>query len=120
MKKGIIVVLCVVALSLTGCVGLGSFDHNALNQTEVVLQKNNYKVVKNVSGSTYSWYLFGIGGNSSQTLKENAVNEMFKNADLQGSQALINISYTTATRTILGVYIEKRVTAYGTVIEFMN
>lgn len=120
MKKIVLVALCIISLTLTGCVGFGSVTHNSVNQTEVVLQKNNFKIVKTVKGSTHSWYLFGIGGNSSQTLRENALDNMFKDADLKDGQAVINITYTTSTRTIMGVYLEKTVTAYGTVIEFTN
>lgn len=118
MKKIILIAVCAFALTLTGCAGFSSLNHNAVNQTEVVLQSNNYKVVKHVEGSTTSSYLFGIGGNTRQTMKDNAVSVMFRNADLQNNQAVININYTVATRTILGVYLETKVTAYGTVIEF--
>ncbi|MCR5822594.1 MAG: hypothetical protein K6F85_06755 [Bacteroidales bacterium] len=118
MKKIILASICVFSLALSGCAGFSSVNHNAVNQTEVVLQSNNYKVVKHVEGSTTSSYIFGIGGNTKQTMKDNAVSEMFKNADLQNNQAVININYTTASRTILGVYLETKVTAYGTVIEF--
>lgn len=118
MKKILMVLVCALSLTLTSCIGFGSLAHESVNKTEVVLQKNNYKIVKNVEGYTRSWYLFGIGGNSSYTLKENAVNEMFKNANLTGSQAIINISTTVSTHTIMGVYTERKVTAFGTVIEF--
>ena len=43
---------------------------------------------------------------------------MYKNANLRGSQTIINVSYSTARRSILGIYVEKTVTAYGTIIEF--
>lgn len=101
-------------------VGVGSLKHNSLNQTEVLLQKNNYKVIKKVEGITKSWYVFGLGGASSQTLKENAVNNMFQEANLEDNQALINITYTTSFRIRWFVYTEKNITAYGTVIEFTN
>jgi len=120
VKKILIIVLCAVSITLTGCIGMGSLNHNSVNQTEVVLQKNNFKVVKNVQGSTHSWYLFGIGGNSKQTLRDNAANEMFRAAELKNGQAVVNITYTTSTRVIMGVYIETTVTAYGTVIEFTD
>lgn len=118
MKKLIIAAFCVMTLALTGCMGMGSLNHNTLNQTQVVLQQNNYKVVKTVEGKTHSFYFLGMGGNSQQTMKENAVNNMFKNAELKDGQAIINISTTTAVRTVLGIYMERDVTAYGTVIEF--
>lgn len=120
MKKTISILLCIVALTLTGCVGYGNLSHNAMNQTEVILQSNNYNVIKNVEGTTRSTYVLGIGGFTQKTMKENAVNEMFKNANLKNGQAIVNISYTTSAKTILGVYMEKRVTAYGTVIEFVK
>lgn len=118
MKKVIIAVLCVMSLILTSCTGIGMMNHNAINQTQVVLQSNNYKVVKNVEGVTQSTYFLGIGGNSQQTLKDNAVYKMFKEADLKDGQAIININYTTSNWTFLGIYLVRKVTAYGTVIEF--
>ena len=70
MKKIILVLLCACALIFSSCAGFSSLNHNAVNQTEVVLSSNNYRIIKNVEGSTYSWYLFGIGGNTNQTLKD--------------------------------------------------
>ncbi|MCR4658744.1 MAG: hypothetical protein K5650_00420 [Bacteroidales bacterium] len=118
MKRVFLILACALTLTLTSCAGFSSLNHNAVNQTEVVLQSNNYKIIKNVDGSTTSSYIFGIGGNTKQTMKDNAISAMFRNADLQNNQAVININYTVATRTILGIYLETKVTAYGTVIEF--
>lgn len=120
MKRLLFVLVCIVALSFTSCAGYNNTIHNSVNQTEVILQKNSYKVVKNVSGSTEQVYIFGIGGLREDVMRENAVCEMFKNADIKDGQAVVNITYTSAVRTLFGVYTEKRVTAYGTVIQFVD
>ncbi len=120
MKKTLLAVLCAVAFALTGCTGVSMLNHNSINQTEVVLQKNNYKVVKTVEGTVTSTYVFGIGGYSETSLKDNAVNQMYRNADLKDGQAVININTTVSIYTVLGVYTEKSATAYGTVIQFVD
>ena len=54
------------------------------------------------------------------SLKDNAVNQMYRNADLKDGQAVININTTVSIYTVLGVYTEKSATAYGTVIQFVD
>ncbi len=121
MKKHLLViVLFSAALLLTGCTGFASLDHHAVNQTDVVLQKNNFKVVKSVEGHVTASYILGIGGYSNTTLRDNAIHQMFRNAELRDNQAVVNISTTVGTKTILGIYSQRTVTAYGTVVEFTN
>lgn len=117
--------LCVAAIGaaiLTGC-GLGlplTNNQNSL-QTNVVLQKNNYKVVKTITGEATATYIFGIGGLSKKSLKEDATAVMIKNAKLDGkAQAIVNTQVTLRNAFITPFYIKSIATAQAQVIEFIE
>lgn len=115
--------LCVIAVCATALVscGLGTnltSNQNSL-QTNVVLQKNNYKVVKTITGEATATYIFGIGGLSARALRDNATATMIKNAKLDGkAQAVINTQVSVKTATITPLYMKKIATAQAQVIEF--
>lgn len=88
-----------------------------LNQTNVVLSQKNFHVVKTVSAENSATYVFGIGGMSKKALYNNAVAELTKNANLTGSQALVNITVKNSAKTIL-FFSKFTYHAEGTVIEF--
>lgn len=92
-------------------------NHNQ-QQTEVVLAKNNYKVIGTVKGESKQTYVFGIGGMSKKSLNQSALTEMYKNANLTGSQAVINVTIQYKNKMITPLYIQSKAIAYGTVIEF--
>ena len=119
MKKLVLLAsLCLAVVMFTSCIGTNSMTYNTLNQTEVILSQNNFNVVGTAEGSYTVHYVFGLGGSSKSAIRENAVQQMYKNANLRGSQTIINVSSSTSRRSILGIYVEKTVTAYGTIIEF--
>ena len=119
MKKLIILVaICTSILFFSGCAGMKDMTYNTMNRTEVVLSQNNFKVIGQAEGTTYATYIFGIGGYNKKRLQENAVQQMYKNANLTGSQTIINVNYTSTVKSVLGVYTKRQVTAYGTIIEF--
>ncbi|MBR1834899.1 MAG: heavy metal-binding domain-containing protein [Bacteroidales bacterium] len=119
MKKILVIVAMGIAMVLfAGCTGYNRMTYNTMNQTKVVLDKANFEVIGQVEGVYSTEYIFGIGGHTKAAMRENAAQQMYKNANLRGSQAIINVTYSTSHRTILGVYSEYTVTAYGTVIEF--
>ncbi len=128
MKKLIIFAAIAATLSLTGCSSYGRYVNQTKNtnliQTQVVLSNANFKVVKNVQtivlykGSTYRF--------SSQQLWNSAYAALLKEANLQGSQALINVTVEQVQR-VRGVktpdgYMDtsgyQSVQVSGTVIEF--
>ena len=88
-----------------------------LNQTNVVLSQKNFHVVKTVSAENTATYVFGIGGMSKKALYNNAVAELTKNANLTGSQALVNITVKNSAKTIL-CFSKLTYHAEGPVIEF--
>ena len=103
---------------LTGCGLTSNMTQNLnLNQTSVVLSQANFHVVKTVSASVSARYVFGLGGLGKKALENNAVADLTKEAGLTGSQALVNVTVKSSTKTILFL---SQVTFYaeGTVIEF--
>ncbi|MDA3893210.1 MAG: hypothetical protein PF517_16230 [Salinivirgaceae bacterium] len=110
----------VVIVSLSGCgVNSGLMNQLGVNGTNsnIVLQKNNFKVVGTVSGEASDSYIFLIGGNK-KNLVAQAKQNMIENAKLEGtSKAIINVTLEEHTSLII-VYIKRTITVHGTVIEF--
>ena len=87
-------------------------------QTSVVLGQNNYKVVGTVTGESKQTYVFGIGGLSKKSLKQSAMSEMLKSADLKGgARAIINTN-VQYKKQIYPFWGKCKAIATGTVIEF--
>lgn len=119
MKK--ILLINVIALSaiLSSC-SISREATSNLNQiqTSVVLNQKNYKVIGNISGVSKQNYVLGIGGLSAKSVRESAMSDMLKNADLQNeSRAIINtnIQYKNLFYILWG---KRKAIATGTVIEF--
>lgn len=93
-------------------------NHN-ISETQVVLDKANFTVIGTVSGSASASYILGIGGLSQKSLKGNAVAKMYENANLTGSQAIINVTFKQRVSSIL-IYSEIEYTASGTIVEFFD
>ena len=93
-------------------------NHN-ISETQVVLDKANFTVIGTVSGSAKASYILGIGGLSKKSLKGNAVTEMYENANLTGSQAIINVTFKQRVSNVL-IYSEIEYTASGTIVEFFD
>lgn len=101
MKKFLITATACLALLCTSCgISRQATDNRNVTQTEVVLAKKNYKVVKQVEGESSQNYWFGIGGLSKKSLGESAVSDMYKNANLTGSQAIIDIQMVTPQKQL--------------------
>lgn len=120
MKKFLIACTACMALLLTGCgVSREATGNSNVTQTEVVLAKNNYKVIGIVSGESHQNYWFGFGGLSKKSLGESAMSEMYKNANLKDSQAIINVNVCYKNKFII-IYNGASAIATGTVIEFVD
>lgn len=120
MKKFLIASVACIALLTTSCgVSREATDNRNVTQTEVVLAKKNYKIVKMVSGESSQNYWFGIGGMSKKSLGESAMSEMYKNANLTGSQAIINVNVAYKNKIIL-IHNQIKAIATGTVVEFTD
>ena len=114
----------VVAMTgMTSCLGLSreATSNNNLVQTEVVLQKANFKVIGSVSAESQQTYIFGIGGMSKKSLGQYAMGDLYKQADLLGkSRALINVTICYKNASYAGVVVKSKAIATGTVIEFVE
>lgn len=120
MKKAInFLLVSIVAIVMASCAGLNTTPYpNDPVQTKVIIKEANYTIVKEVEGSWSATYIFGIGGYSKNSLTNNAIGDMYKNAQLTGSQQIINITTTVSTKSVLGIYLKREVRAHGYVIEF--
>lgn len=120
IKRQRLVIILVATIFLSGC-GVSSglmnqFGVNSAN-TNVVLQKKNFKVTGTVSGESSDTYLFFIGGYK-QSLVAKAKQNMIENAKLEGtSKAIINITLEEHNKFIF-IYIKRTLIVHGTVIEF--
>ncbi len=112
-----------VSLSLCLLCSCSAHFYNTSNynisETQVVLDKANFTVIGTANGSAKASYVFGIGGLSRKSLKGNAIADMYKNANLTGSQAIINVTFKQRASKIL-MYSEIEYTASGTIIEFID
>lgn len=121
-KQGIKILALVAIIFLTGC-GVNSgivnqYSVNAAN-SNVILQKKNFKVIGTVSGESADSYVFFIGGYK-QNLVAKAKQNMIENAKLDGtSKAIINVT-TEEHNVFKFVYIKRIITVHGTVIEFLE
>jgi len=112
--------LLFAVILLAGCgVSSGLMNQYSVNgaNSNVVLQKDNFKVLGTVSGEASDSYLFFIGGKT-KNLIAIAKKNMIENAGLVGtSKAIINITLEEHNKFAF-VYIKKTITVHGTVIEF--
>ena len=119
MKKVFSVIFVIAVLfSFSSCAvhsGLPSNVNNSI--TNVILEKNNYKIIQKVKGTASGTSVFGIGG-SFKPLVERARAEMLENAGLIGtSRAVINETVEVNTKVFV-VAVVKTVTVSAYVIEF--
>lgn len=120
MKKVLLMCVAIMTLMLSSC---GYTQHATSNenqlQTSVVLDEANYKIVGTVTGECEQVYILGIGGLSKSSLKDAAVTNMYKNANLKGSQAIINANVFYRTEGFV-FWAKTRAIATGTVVEFVK
>lgn len=122
MKKlfGLFIVAC-FALMLSSCVATGTHVGTSSYAQSVAapFDQNNFVVVKRVEGEQTCNKFLGIGGLSDSYLKESAISNMYKNANLTGSQMIVDIHVVKSRVFIFGfLYTTSIQKATGTVIEF--
>ncbi|MDR0691858.1 MAG: hypothetical protein LBF69_02335 [Prevotellaceae bacterium] len=120
MKTKILIFPFLVAAlcCFSSCAIHNGLTNNVNNSTtNVILQKNNYKIIKKVQGSASGLSVFGIGG-SFQPLIAKARAKMLENAGLQGgSKAIINEIVEVNNKGYIMVFT-KTITVSAYVIEF--
>ena len=118
MKKNIILcAVAIAALSLTSC-GVAMPTSNNLTETKVVLSERNFKVVGQATGQAKATYVLFMGGIRKKALRDNAINEMSKNANLSGAQTLTNITTQESVMMLTPLFIQRRCTATANIVEF--
>ncbi len=123
MKKLMLMSTIVLSVILSSC----SISNEATSnqnqiQTSVVLNQNNYKVIGNVQGESKQCYVLGIGGLSKKSLRESAMSEMLKKANLQlqgGARAIINTNVQYKNQFYL-LWGKNKAIVNGTIIEFIK
>ena len=134
--KYLLIVVCALAILMTGCANSGMFASS--NLTEVQLNKANFKIVqKDVSGEATSGYIFGfsqsLGAASmtfavahvsgSQMIYKDALADLWKNAEktlttVEGKKlALVNVRYD-ANVINLAVYTQVTISVRADIVEF--
>jgi hypothetical protein len=139
MKTTTILFMCTImtaSLLLSGCSAGGSFM--ASNETEVQLQKNNFKIVaRNVSGEAQSGYILGgtvsmgmacntfalFRVSGSGMLYKEALENLWKNYEatngpVEGKRiALINVRYDSDAINLF-LYTQPKIIIRADVVEF--
>lgn len=120
MKTKLFVLFAALLFVFTGCstIGFTSLTDRQVSQTTVNLSSNNYRIIGDCSGEVSYTYIFGFGGPSKSVAFSNAMDAMYNNAQLSGSQAVINIRGYQEVKTVLGVYIKRTIRVSGQIIEF--
>lgn len=127
MKKISIITTTIVAIVIFSSCSFGRYVPNAVNingnQTQVILTKANFRIVKHVS--TQVFFTQRTFSFNSEQLQQSAYNALRKEADLKGSQILINITLEEVDQikyTFLGIpkYAKQAIIVSGTVIEFID
>ena len=118
MKKVFFMIM--VAIVATSC-GVGTYYPNAQNrfgaQTTVVLDKANFRVVRDVEAIVR----VNMTNLSRADVENSDYGELLRNAQLTGSQVLINVVIEEVRRASGGILkVVQYVAARATIIEFLN
>ena len=113
------IALCIaVTASSCGTMMLNS-TNSSTTLTNVELTHANYRVVKNVEGFASASYILAIGGLSRKAVRDNAIADMMRKANMTGSQAIVNVHVKNHFATVLGFYTRVSCSATAQVIEFL-
>lgn len=118
MKKiSMMLLVAVFMLGMASC-STGRYLNNSVNgmgiQTQVVLSNANFKIVKTVQTTVVYKSSMKF---SEEQLKQSAYAALLKEANLQGSQALVNVTMENIVRAGL-IKVDNAILVTGMVIEF--
>lgn len=119
MKIKFIIYQAFIIFSLSSCIGHSGLTRNLnSHETNVVLSRPNYKVIKYVQGESVAKYFLGIGGYGNKGMIAQARQNMLRNAGLIGkSRAVINETVEIRTKQLL-LYTEFRYIVSAYIVEF--
>lgn len=114
--------MAVIVLAATLFVGCGhSFyptDNHNFVTTNINLSEGNFHVVGVAEGKASATYVLGIGGLSKRAIRSNAYTEMVQNANLTGSQMIVNATIESKIRGVAPFWVVTEVKYQGIIIEF--
>ena len=118
MKK--LIFVSFILLFFASCATFNPNVHSQnVNQTQVVLTSNNFKVIKRVQGSATATFILGIGGLNKKGLVASARKDMYEMAKLEGAQTIISEHTEWKVSSLIPfVWGSATVTTSGYVIEF--
>lgn len=125
MKHKHLIVATILMIAFLASCSSGRYVNNStnlnLNQTQVVLSTNNFRVVKTVNAIVV--YKQGLNFDY-RYLAQNAYAELIRKANLTGSQMLVNVTLENVQRitgfTTKSTKQQNAVMAQGVVIEFCD
>jgi len=120
MKKASILLL-IVSLFFTSCASHYGLPKNYnQNTTEVILTKNNFRVVDIVKGEAEATYIFGIGGLAKNGLVAEAKATMLKKAGMKGTARTV-VNEVVEVKTSGFLFINKyKVIVSAQIVEFIE
>ena len=109
-------VVTALLISSSGCIS----TYEGSIKTDAVIQSNNFKIIKSVSGSAEAVYIIGFGGGTKKIkdgLYAQAKKNMLENNPLQQNQTLTNVTVDVKKKHgVFKSYI--RVTISADIVEF--
>ena len=121
MKKVLFIgILAISGISLSSCgVNYSWIMNHNINNTQVNLSSDNFKVMDRVVGSATVPYVLIFGDMNRTQLYAQAYGDMINKANLKGgSRAVINTIYEEHMGGVFPFYYKRTVTISSTVIEF--
>lgn len=118
MKRLIIFVYClIIAVFFTAC----AINNSMLIAPSASINKSNFKIVKNVIGTSKSSYILGIGGLNQNGLINEAKLQLYENAKLKNNQLIGNVTLDEKiTYIFTPIYYSKTVIMTADIIEFFS
>lgn len=114
-----LVLAALFILTLNSCGVSNAYVYNLnQNSTQVNLSQANYKVIGKATGESAVSYVLIFGGARKKQLFANAYSKMAEDANLSGSQALINVVTEEHVGGVPPFHYTRTVTVRATVIEF--
>ena len=81
-----------IILGLSSCI---SFNKGSIIQNNQTITKDNFAIVKTISGEAKATYILGFGGNKRNGLTKEAKENMYKSHQLSNNQNITNVTVDT-------------------------
>jgi len=113
-----ICILSICILFFSSC-GMNIGKIGNINNTQVVLDKDNYIYVGSATGEATSIWVFGIGPLGAQALVQQAKENLVSKVNLyDGSRALVNMTVDEKVRMVTPLFIQRTAYISADIVEF--